>query len=67
MESKKQIAILGSTGSIGRQTLDVLAEYPDRFAPCLLVANRSVELLAEQAAKFRPQCVIIGDGSMAAE
>ena len=63
MEKKKQIAILGSTGSIGRQTLDVLADYPDMFAPYLLVANRSVELLAEQAAKFKPQCVIIGDES----
>lgn len=67
MEPKKQIAILGSTGSIGKQTLDVLAEYPDRFAAYLLVANRSVELLAEQAAKFRPQCVIIGDESLYGE
>lgn len=45
----------------------MLAEYPDRFAPCLLVANRSVELLAEQAAKFRPQCVIIGDETLHGE
>ena len=67
MEKKKQIAILGSTGSIGRQTLDVIAEYPDLFAPCLLVANRSVELLAEQAIRFRPQCVIIGDETLHGE
>ena len=45
----------------------MIAEYPDRFAPCLLVANRSVELLAEQAAKFRPQCVIIGDETLHGE
>ena len=45
----------------------MLAEYPDRFAAYLLVANRSVELLAEQAAKFRPQCVIIGDESLYGE
>ena len=58
---KKKIAILGSTGSIGRQTLDVLADHHDLFSPCLLVANRNVELLAAQAAKFRPRRVIIGD------
>lgn len=64
MKQKKNIAILGSTGSIGRQTLDVLAEYPDRFVPYLLVANRNIKLLAEQAVKFKPQCVIIGDESL---
>ena len=67
MEKKRNIAILGSTGSIGRQTLDVLAEHPDLFAPYLLVANRSVELLAEQALRFKPHCVIIGDESLYAE
>lgn len=67
MEKKRNIAILGSTGSIGRQTLDVLAEHPDLFAPYLLVANRSVELLAEQALRFKPHCVIIGDESLHAE
>ena len=61
---KKKIAILGSTGSIGRQTLDVLADHPDLFSPCLLVANRNVELLAAQAAKFRPHRVIIGDETL---
>lgn len=67
MEKKRNIAILGSTGSIGRQTLDVLAEHPDLFVPYLLVANRSVELLAEQALRFKPHCVIIGDESLHAE
>ena len=59
--NKRNLAILGSTGSIGRQTLDVVAEYPDLFNAWLLVANRSADLLIEQALKFRPKCVVIAD------
>lgn len=59
--NKRNLAILGSTGSIGRQTLDVVAEYPDMFKAWLLVANRSADLLIEQALKFRPKCVVIAD------
>ena len=59
--NKRNLAILGSTGSIGRQTLDVVAEYPDLFNVWLLVANRSADLLIEQALKFRPKCVVIAD------
>lgn len=63
METKREIAILGSTGSIGRQTLDILAEYPDLFSPYLLTANTQVELLAEQAVKYGAKHVIIADES----
>ncbi len=55
----RNIAILGSTGSIGRQTLDIIAEYPDRFKASVLVANSSVDLLIEQAIRFKPDTVII--------
>ena len=64
MENKKQIAVLGSTGSIGRQTLDIVAEYGDLFSPYLLVANTSVDLLARQAVEYRPKRVIIGDETL---
>lgn len=57
----KNISILGSTGSIGRQTLDVIEAFPERFKVCVLVANRSWKLLAEQTRKFKPQVVAIGD------
>ena len=59
MEQKRKIAVLGSTGSIGRQTLDIVAEYPHLFEADLLVANRSAELLIEQALRFRPRNVVI--------
>ena len=62
MEVKKRnIAILGSTGSIGRQALDVIASYPERFEAYALVANNSVELLIEQARRFRPEVVVIAN------
>lgn len=56
--------MLGSTGSIGRQTLDIVAEYGDLFSPYLLVANTSVDLLARQAVEYRPKRVIIGDETL---
>lgn len=59
----KQIAILGSTGSIGTQTLDVVREHPDRYEVYALSANRSVELLIKQAREFRPEVVCIADES----
>lgn len=59
VENRKNIAILGSTGSIGTQTLDVILEYPDRLYPSLLTANRNVDLLIEQALKFKPRRVVI--------
>lgn len=55
----RHIAILGSTGSIGTQTLDIISEYPDRFKATVLTARRNWRLLAEQARRFRPRMVVI--------
>lgn len=60
----KQIAILGSTGSIGTQALEVISEYPDSFEVYALTAHRNVELLIDQAKKFMPDTVIIADESL---
>ena len=51
----KRIAVLGSTGSIGTQTLDVAAFHPERFRVEALAAGSNIELLAEQTRKFRPK------------
>ena len=59
VEQRRKLAVLGSTGSIGRQTLDIVAEYPDLFEVDLLVANRSADLLIEQAVRFKPRNVVI--------
>lgn len=56
---QKNIAILGSTGSIGTQTLDIIGQHPDLFKVSLLTANNNWELLASQAIKFRPSKVVI--------
>lgn len=56
---KRKIAILGSTGSIGVQTLDVVEQHRDIFEVELLTANNNVELLAAQAVKFKPNSVVI--------
>ena len=61
MRDKRNIAVLGSTGSIGRQTLDIIAEYPELFNAWLLVARSSADLLIQQARQFRPHMVIIAD------
>lgn len=62
MEQKKRsIAILGSTGSIGTQALDVVREHSDRFEIYALTANNSVELLIEQAKEFEPEVVVIAN------
>lgn len=59
MQNKRHIAILGSTGSIGTQALDVISRHPDRFEVELLTANNSYNLLIEQAKKFNPSSVVI--------
>ncbi|MDY3857673.1 MAG: 1-deoxy-D-xylulose-5-phosphate reductoisomerase [Muribaculaceae bacterium] len=59
----KNIAVLGSTGSIGQQTLEVIGEYPDRFRAALLIAGRRVGELIEQARRCRPDMAIIADES----
>ena len=58
---KRQIAILGSTGSIGTQALEVIGQHPDRFEVYCLTANNRVELLAEQARRFSPAAVVIAN------
>jgi 1-deoxy-D-xylulose-5-phosphate reductoisomerase len=58
---KKRIAILGSTGSIGTQTLEVIAQNPDHFEVEVLTANNNIELLIEQAKRFRPNVVVISN------
>ncbi len=57
----KQIALLGSTGSIGTQALQVIAEHPDRFEARVLTANNRWELLVEQARQFKPAAVVIAN------
>ena len=60
-KAPRQIAILGSTGSIGTQALQVIAEHPDRYEVYCLTANNRVELLAEQARRFKPAAVVIAN------
>ena len=62
-KNKKNIAILGSTGSIGRQALEVLAIRPNLFNPFLLSANNNYKLLYKQAKKFQPTYVVINNAS----
>lgn len=57
----KNIAVLGSTGSIGTQTLDIIEAYPEKLRATVLVAGRNVDLLIQQALKFRPVLAIIAD------
>ena len=58
---KQQIAILGSTGSIGTQALEVIEEHSDRYEVYCLTANNKVELLAQQALKYNPAAVVIAN------
>ena len=58
---KKQIAILGSTGSIGTQALEVIEEHADLYEVYCLTANNKVQLLAEQAHKFKPAAIVIAN------
>ena len=59
----KKICILGSTGSIGTQTLQVIAEHPDLFEAYVLTANTRADLLIQQAKQYQPSCVVIADES----
>ncbi|MEK9138093.1 MAG: 1-deoxy-D-xylulose-5-phosphate reductoisomerase, partial [Bacteroidota bacterium] len=65
MNTPRNIAILGSTGSIGCSALEVIANFPDRFRVTYLTANRNVELLQEQIHHFRPKGVVLLDESQA--
>lgn len=60
----KQIAILGSTGSIGTQTLDVVRQHPEEFSVYALSAHRSLDLLIQQALEFNPAVVCIADENL---
>ena len=61
---RKNLAILGSTGSIGTQTLDVVRAYPERYSVYAICANRSIDKLVEQALEFHPEVVCIADESL---
>ena len=58
---KQQIALLGSTGSIGRQTLDIIRLHPEQFEAVTLTSNNNWEMLATQAAEFLPDSVVIAN------
>ena len=60
----KQLCILGSTGSIGTQTLDIVRAHPDRYSVYAICANRSIDKLIEQAIEFKPEVVCIADESL---
>ena len=61
------VAIMGSTGSIGTQTLEIIQEHPDEFEVVALGAAKSLELLVEQAIKYKPQVVAISDSALEKE
>ena len=60
----RQLAILGSTGSIGTQTLDIVRQQPERFSVYAICANHNVDLLIRQAREFHPEVVCIADESL---
>ena len=62
----RQLAVLGSTGSIGVTTLDIVARFPERFAITALAAGRNVDRLADQVRRFRPALVAVADDAAAA-
>ena len=61
----KRLALLGSTGSIGVSTLEIVSEYPDRFQVVALTAGRNLSLLKEQAARFQPEIIAVPDQNCA--
>ncbi|KAK1549153.1 hypothetical protein Q3G72_026748 [Acer saccharum] len=66
-DGPKPISIVGSTGSIGTQTLDIVAENPDKFRVVALAAGTNVTLLADQVKRFKPQLVSVRDESLVGE
>jgi 1-deoxy-D-xylulose-5-phosphate reductoisomerase len=63
----KRITLLGSTGSIGTQTLDIVAEYPEKFQVVGMTAGGNIELFAQQIRKFQPELVAIANETKLAE
>lgn len=61
LNSPRKVSILGSTGSIGIQALDVIRQYPDNFELVYLTTNTRIDILAEQIIKFKPKAVVITD------
>lgn len=64
MTEKRRIAILGSTGSIGKQALDVISQHSDLLTAEVLTANTQADELIRQALLFKPNCVVIGDKNL---
>ncbi|HEB68576.1 MAG TPA: 1-deoxy-D-xylulose-5-phosphate reductoisomerase [Desulfobulbus sp.] len=62
----KHISLLGSTGSIGRNTLAVIRQFKDRFQVCGLAAGTNIDLLAQQVQEFNPSCISVGDTTLVA-
>ena len=60
-KSRKKLAILGSTGSIGTQTLDVIRSHNDKFEAYILTAGNNADLLIKQAMEFKPEVVVIAN------
>lgn len=65
--AKKVLSILGSTGSIGTNTLEVVQQFPDRFRVAALAAGRNIQLLKEQVMRFRPRLVAVMNQQLADE
>src|SRR5690242_20403439 len=66
-EAVTHLTLLGSTGSIGTSTLDVVRMWPDRFGVYALVAGKNVELLARQIAEFKPKVAVVADETALAQ
>jgi 1-deoxy-D-xylulose-5-phosphate reductoisomerase len=67
INKKKRIAVLGSTGSIGTQALEVIKNHPDKFIPEVLTTNTNVQLLAQQIEEFKPRSVVVCNEKSAEE
>ena len=66
MDTRKGLAVLGSTGSVGVNTLDVVTSHPTQFAVLALAAHSNVDLLEEQVRRFRPRLAVLFDEEKAA-
>ena len=64
---QEKIAILGSTGSIGKNSIEVIANFPDQFKVSYLTVNNNIDALCDQVRRFRPKGVVVLDGDSAAE
>ena len=67
MPPVKALSVLGSTGSIGTQTLEIVAEFPQRFRVVALTAGRNLELLVQQIRQFQPEVVALAEPALLPE